>query len=184
VDLRRARIWEWLAGLFGVAVALSTILPWFGCARGQAGGECPVGGSLTAWEAFAVTDVVLTIAGLGGIAALVLTVTQRTPALPLAVASIGAVVALVAATLAAVAVVAGPAALVVGTDAERLVGSWIGAPSAVGLVVATLGAIRDERVPDAAPGMEGAAPHPRTLTLSGRSAAGSPGGATEGGGTA
>jgi hypothetical protein len=120
---------------------------------------------------------VLVIAGLTGVAALVLTVIQRTPAFPLAVTTLGILVALVAALLAIVAVAVGPGgAGGGGAAASRLVGVWLGAGAAVGLVVSLLAAMRDERIPDAAPGMEGAAPEPRTLTLSSSSAAGGRGG--------
>ena len=164
MDLRRARIGEWLTGASGAALAVSPALAWYSCERGAGGCR----GAITGWGALAVTDVVLLIAGLIGVAVLVLTVTQRTPALPLALTTMGVPVAVLAAILALLALLFVPDHLEAsGAGPARLPGAWLGALSSLGLLASLLAAMRDERIPVAGRGQEGGAPPPRTLTLSG-----------------
>jgi hypothetical protein len=168
VDLRRARIGEWLTGAFAVALLVATFLPWYACGRAAAGADGACGPDLTAtgWSAFGGTDVVLALAALVGLLALALTVAQRTPALPLAVTSVEVVVAGVAAVLAVLALLLAPESVGEGGAAgARLIGAWLGAGAAVGLLASALAAIRDERVPVTGGGDGGNSPEPRMLTL-------------------
>lgn len=147
MDLRRARIGEWLSGGLGAALVLSLFLPWY-CTPDSPSGCSPDEG-VSGWESFAVVDIILLAAGAIAVAALVLTLTQRTPAVPLAVTTLGVLVALAAAVLAVVRLVAAPD-LVGGGGADapvRLLGAWLGAGSALGLLASLLAAIRDERIP-------------------------------------
>ena len=174
VDLRRARIGEWLIGAFAVALLVATFLPWYACGRGAAGADGACGADLTAtgWEALGGADVVLALAALVGLLALALTVAQRTPALPLAVTSLEVVVAGVAAVLAGLALLLAPESVGEGGAAgTRLVGAWLGACAALGLLASALAAIRDERVPVTGGGDGGSSPEPRMLTLSSSSRA-------------
>jgi hypothetical protein len=187
MDLRRARVWEWLAGAFGIALAVSVFLDWYGCAATRsAGAGCRPGAAVSAWGALAVADLVMLVAGLGGLLALVVALVQRTPAVPIALTSIVTVVALVAAVLAVLRLVDAPDLPgITGQSPARLLGAWLGAGASLGLVASLLAAIRDERVPVAARGVDGAHREPRLLTVS---PTGSPGGSSgeprETGGTA
>src|SRR5436309_3398102 len=62
MDLRRARAWDWVAGLAGAVLIASLFLHWY---------RAPGGGSVTAWQAFTVVDVILFVVGLVGIALVV-----------------------------------------------------------------------------------------------------------------
>jgi hypothetical protein len=131
----------------GATLVLSLFLPWY-CAP-DSRSECGPGQGASGWEAFAVVDLVLLAAGAIAVAALVLTLTQRTPAVPLAVTTLSVFVALAAAALAVVRLVAAPDLGGAGGDAApvRLLGSWLGAGAALGLLASLLAAIRDERIP-------------------------------------
>lgn len=86
--LNPPRVPEVLAGAFSALLAVSLFLPWYrasepapGCDAGRAG--CPRE-TATAFEAFAAIDILLLLVAGGGFALLVLEMTQRTPALPVA----------------------------------------------------------------------------------------------------
>ncbi len=70
MDLRRLGVGEYVTAAFGVLLVLSLFGPWYDV-RGI---------DLTAWQAFAITDVLLVLSGLLGIGLLVLTAVQRTAA--------------------------------------------------------------------------------------------------------
>ena len=74
MDLRRVRVWEWLTGLAGLALLVSLFLPWYGDGDGGAGAS--------AWESFAVIDVVLLLVALLAMALPVVAAAQRTAAVP------------------------------------------------------------------------------------------------------
>jgi hypothetical protein len=74
VDLGRVRKWEWFTGLAGIVLLVSLFLPWYG-AEGTTG-------TATAWESFAVVDLLLAVAALVAIAHPIVTATQRTSSLP------------------------------------------------------------------------------------------------------
>ncbi len=133
-------------GAVGALLVVSLFLGWY---RSCPGGDCGAGPAVTAWEAFAVIDVVLLVAGLLAVAALVLTLAQRTPAVPLALTSTGTFLALAAAICAVVRVIFVPGLPGEGQSAEtvRLLGAWLGAGAAVGLLAAMLASVRDERTP-------------------------------------
>ena len=178
MDLRRARIGEWLSGGLGVALVLSLFLPWYCTPDSRS--ACFPGEGASGWEAFAVVDLVLLVAGASGVAALILTLTQRTPALPLAVTSLGVLVALAAAVLAVVRLVAEPDLTGAGGEAApaRLLGAWLGAGAALGLLASLLAAVRDERIPSEPRTAEEQAAAVRTLSVSGSSRPQGTGGST------
>jgi hypothetical protein len=145
-------------GGLGVLLVASLFVGWF---RSCPAGECR-GSATSAWEAFAVADVVMCVAGVLAVLALVLTLVQRTPALPLALTSVGVFVALAAAVCAVVRLIA-PGE---GPETARLVGAWLGSGVAVGLLAAMLASIRDERTPAPARSLEEQERAVRTLRLS------------------
>ena len=164
MDLRRARIGEWLSGGLGACLVVSLFLPWYCASAARAG--CPAGERASGWEALAVVDLVLLAAGAIALAALVLTLTQRTPAVPLAVTSLGVLVALVAAVLAVVRLVAAPDPAG-GEASVPLLGAWLGTGAALGLIASLLAAVRDERIPSERRTAEQQAVGVRTLSVSG-----------------
>ncbi len=166
MDRRRARIGEWVSGGLGACLVVSIFLPWYCSPSARSG--CSAGEKVPGWEAFAVVDLVLLAAGATAMAALVLTLTQRTPALPLAVTSLGVFVALVAAVLAVVRLVAAPDLTGPGGEAPiRLLGAWLGAGAALGLLASLLAAVRDERIPSERRTAEQQAAGVRTISVSG-----------------
>jgi hypothetical protein len=118
-------------GLGGVAVLGVMFLDWY--ERG------PV--AINAWESFAVNDVILALAAVMAIAAFVLTVTQPTAAVPLALASLTTLVSILALVLVTVRVIWTP-------DADgREIGAWLGLVATAVLTAGCLASIRDERLP-------------------------------------
>ena len=174
MDLRRARTRDWLMGALGALLVASLFLAWY---RSCPGGDCGTGPAVTAWEAFAVIDVVLLVAGLLAVAALGLTLAQRTPAVPLALTSTGTFFALAAAICALVRLIFVPDLPGAGQGAEaaRLLGAWLGAGAAAGLLAAMLASIRDERTPAPPLSVAEQAQMVRTLPLRSSDGAADPG---------
>jgi hypothetical protein len=79
VELSRLRQGDVIAGLGGVALLVVMFLHWYAVSLG---GIVTVG--LTAWQAFSVTDLILALTAVSGISLAVLTVSRRSPALPVA----------------------------------------------------------------------------------------------------
>lgn len=134
MDLRRVRTWDWLTALAGLVLLVSLFLPWY-----SAGGR-----SATGWEWFTVIDAIFAVAALAGIALLVATATQRTAAVPQAVASTIAPVLLVAAVLAVVRLLNLP-----GDADTRDAGVWIGTIAALALFAFDVKSMRDKSFPAA-----------------------------------
>jgi hypothetical protein len=86
VELSRLRSGDVIAGLGGVALLAVMFLDWY-AAGGSAtfqGQDIEVSLGFNAWQAFSVTDVILALTALSGIALAVLTASRRSPALPVA----------------------------------------------------------------------------------------------------
>src|SRR3954447_8540194 len=130
MDLRRVRVWEWLTGLAGAVLLVSLFLDWYG----------PVSG----WQAFTVVDVFLALAGVSGVALVVLAATQRTAAVPQAWTAFIMVFALVAMILALLRLIDPP---VSGLDREA--GVWLGTAAAVALFFFNARSMGDTRFPRA-----------------------------------
>ena len=151
MDLRRLRAGEWLAGLSGVVLIVSLFLPWY---EGTVGGFGAYGDGdprFTAWEALRMLDFVFLAGGLGGVVLLVVTATQRTPALPVALGALMVIVAGVLTALLLYRVIALPeletgGAAEVYPDQERRAGLWLGLLAMLGLTVGSFLSIRDERL--------------------------------------
>jgi hypothetical protein len=132
MDLRRVRAWDWLTGVAGLVLLVSLFLPWYSAD----------GRSATGWESFTVIDVILALAALAGLALLIATATQRTAAIPQALASSIAPLLLVAAVLAVIRLLNVP-----GEADTREVGMWIGTLAALGLFGFDAKSMRDKRFP-------------------------------------
>ena len=131
MDLRRLRPGEWLLSAAAIVLVVSLFLPWY---------TLPTGGRVTAWEAFAVVDVVLLACAAVCLVAVVIQATQRSPALP-AVASVAATWAGVLAVVLILIKVADPP----GRSTETCYGIWVGLVAAVGLLGSGWWAMRDDR---------------------------------------
>jgi ABC-type Na+ efflux pump permease subunit len=128
-DPRRLRPAELLALVAGVLLAVSLFLPWY---------EFPSGRE-SAWSAVTISAVVPALAALLALALVAVTLGQRSPALPVALATFAIVVG-----LAAVAVVAVRSLALPGGATDRCYGLWLGLAGAVGVTVAAFMALRDE----------------------------------------
>ena len=161
-------------GALGLLLVVSLFVGWY---RACPDGDCSAEPAVTAWEAFAVIDVVLLVAGLVAMAALVLTLAQRTPAVPLALTSTGTFLALAAAICALVRLTFVPGLPGTGqsADAVRLLGAWLGTGAAVGLLAAMLASVRDERTPAPPLSVAEQARMVRTLPLRSSDGAADPG---------
>jgi hypothetical protein len=131
MDLRRLRAGEWIAALSGAVLLVSLFLPWYG-----AGGE-----DASAWEALAVVDVALALVAAFGVGLLVITASQRVPAVPIALSTIVTLVGLIGLVLVLIRL----ANLPDGLDG-REPGVWLGLLAAIGIVAGAAIAMRDERL--------------------------------------
>jgi hypothetical protein len=155
MDLRRLRFGDWVMGIGGLAVLLVMFLEWYEPVAREGNLILIARGDPTvnAWEAFAVTDVILALAALMGVAAFVLAVTQPTAAVPLAIASLTALFSILTLLLVILRVIWPPdldvAVPAFGTDLEtgRATGAWLGLVATTILAGGALASIRDERVP-------------------------------------
>ena len=86
MELSRLRRGDLVAGLGGVALLVVMFLDWYS-AGGNAtfqGQEIDISLGFNAWQAFSITDLILALTALSGIALAVLTASRRSPALPVA----------------------------------------------------------------------------------------------------
>jgi hypothetical protein len=130
IDLRRLRPAEALALPAGLLLAVALFLPWFDEA----------GGRQDAWHALTVAAVPAALAALAALALAAATVTQRSPALPLACAVSTTLLGLLASVLVVVFAAAPPT----GASA-RCYGLWLGLAGALGVLAAAWLSLRDER---------------------------------------
>jgi hypothetical protein len=137
MDLRRLRTGEWIAALSGVALLVSLFLPWYG-----AGAD----GDASGWEALAVVDIALALVAAFGVSILVVTASQRVPAVPIALSAMGTLVGLIGVVLVLIRLAATPG----GFDGREL-GVWLALVAAIGIVAGGALAMHDERLsPDGA----------------------------------
>lgn len=146
MDLRRLRAGEWIAGVSGVVLLTSLFLPWYG------GSENDV----SAWESLAAIDVLLALVAAFGVLLAIVTAAQQVPAVPIALSALVLIVALVGVILVLLRIADVP-----GDVAGREWGLWLGLAGAVGIAAGAAFAMRDERLPQAAPVEIEAMPAPR-----------------------
>jgi FtsH-binding integral membrane protein len=132
MDLRRLRAGEWIAALSGVALLVSLFLPWYG-----AGAEDDASG----WQALAAVDVALALVAAFGVVLLVITASQRVPAVPIALSAIVTLVGLIGVVLVLVRLADVPG----GFDGREL-GVWLALIATIGIVAGGALAMRDERL--------------------------------------
>jgi hypothetical protein len=128
MDLRRLRIGEWILAAAGGALLAALFLPWYGDA-------------LTAWESFAVVDIVLALIAAAAVAAVLVTATQAVPAVPIMMESLVSL-----AGIAATAVVLVRALNLPDGAAGREWALWLGLAGAAGIAVGGMLSMRDERL--------------------------------------
>jgi hypothetical protein len=149
VDLRRLRSFDVLAGLFGAALVGLLWAPWYHAfGRGLHGDfffnrDRPPLGNWNAWQAMAVNDVILCVAGLLGVWLVVATVVYSTGAVPIAATSATIFVGLLASVLCMVRLIWPPDLGPGPTD--RAAGVWLGTAAAIALTVCAVRSLRDER---------------------------------------
>jgi hypothetical protein len=145
MELGRVRIGEWVAGGSGAALLGLMFLSWFGVEAEEAR-TAPVTGEAerSAWEAFAVLDVVLALAALMAVVLVVLTATQRTPAIPIALVSVTAFVATVAVLWLVIRAAWPPAPEGTNLETTRATGLWLGLVASAGIAAGALAGMRDE----------------------------------------
>jgi hypothetical protein len=132
MDLRRLRAGEWIAALSGVALLVSLFLPWYG-----GGAE----GDASGWEALAAVDIALALVAAFGVSLLVITASQRVPAVPIALSAIVTLVGMIGVVLVLIRLAGTPD----GFDGREL-GVWLGLLAAIGIVAGGAVAMRDERL--------------------------------------
>ena len=141
---RRLRIGEWITGVAGVALLGVMFLDWY-----EAGDS-----AASAWEAFSVLDVVLTITALMAIFVAVMAAAHNTPAVSLAIASILLTVGAVTTIALAVRALSPPDIGFTGPgpdpDTTRAAGLWLGLAACALVTLGALAAMRDERFPEGA----------------------------------
>jgi hypothetical protein len=149
MDLRRLRAGEWIAAASGVVLIVSLFLPWY---EGTSDGAGTYGAdaTFTAWEVLAVLDVVFLIVGLLGIAVLVVTATERVPALPVALGSLTVIAGFIGTALVLFRLLAIPDleafSEVFFPKGDRQLGVWLALLATAGMTAGSFLAIRDERL--------------------------------------
>jgi hypothetical protein len=130
VDLRRIRPAELLALPAALLLAGSLFLPWFEV----------TGVRQNPWRALTIAAVVAALAALAALALFAATLTQRSPALPLALAVSSTLLGLLSTVLIAVFAIFLPAGA-----SGRCYGLWIGLAGSFAVFAAASLSLRDER---------------------------------------
>jgi hypothetical protein len=141
MDLARLRFGDWVMAFGGVAVLVLMLADWYSVpALGEQIG-------FNAWESFAVNDVILALAAVMALTAVVLTATQPTAAVPLALASLTTLVAFLGLLLVVIRLIWPPDLTDGVLDVSREGGAWLGLVASSVLLTGCLASIRDERTP-------------------------------------
>jgi hypothetical protein len=150
MDRARLRFGDWVMGFGGLAVLVVMFLDWYEVPTlvllGDVESTAGITG-LSAWESFAVNDVILALAAVMAITAVVLTATQPTAAVPLALASLTTFIAILALVLVTIRVIWPPDLTEGLVDTTRATGVWLGLVATSVLTAGCLASIRDERLP-------------------------------------
>ena len=118
---------EWLVGAAGVLLFVSLFLPWF---DGQTG-----------WESFAVTDVIVAAIAVGALVLLAVTARFRSASPAIAYEAMLTLVGSAGLVIVALRLLSPP-----GDVVGRGAGAWLGLLASAGIVLASLVAMRDERL--------------------------------------
>jgi len=159
MDVGRLRKGEWLVAAASVALLVVMFLPWFG-------EDSPAGGGArsSAWQAFAVWDVVLAAFAAMGLGLVALAASRRAPAAPVATAVLttGVGIVLCAVLLLRLLFPPGPNELV-----ELSYGAWLGLLCTIGIAAGAWIAMADERTDAAEPPFVPAQPVPPEVAPAG-----------------
>jgi hypothetical protein len=147
MDFERVRFGDWVMAIGGVAVLLVMLVDWYSIPRLSLGDQSAGSIGFNAWESFAVNDVILALAALMALTTFVLTASQPTVAVPLAMASLTTLVALLSLVLVVIRLIWTPDVTDGVFDADREAGAWLGLVATSVLVAGCLASIRDERMP-------------------------------------
>jgi len=132
--MKRVRTGELVAAGGAVVLLVAMFLEWYGAAGGGEG--------LTAWDAFSVTDVVLALVVLAGLALLAFQIVGRGPALPVAIGVVTASLAFVALLLVLYRILNQPGS----NDAVDVrLGAWLGLAATAAVWWGAWKALSDER---------------------------------------
>jgi hypothetical protein len=148
VELNRLRQGDLIAGLGGVALLIVMFLDWYG-AGGNAtfqGQDIKISLGFNAWEAFSITDLILALTALSGIALAVITATRRSPALPVAASVITATLGALATLLVFYRILNQPGP---NEFFDVKLGAFLGFLSVLAIAVGGSLATRDEQWDDA-----------------------------------
>lgn len=130
VRARRLRAGELLALAGAICVVVALFLPWYESAAGK----------LSAWDTFGPAVVLLIAAAAAALALFISALTERSPALPVAVEVWSTLLAIAAVVAAVVRVLERP------QGATRLcAGAWVALAGSVLMLVGSWQAMRDER---------------------------------------
>jgi hypothetical protein len=142
--LTRIRLGELLAAAGAVCLIVSLTLPWYATPEGNLG----------AWSTFGPAVVLLILAAIAALVLLVATVTERTPALPVAAGVWCVLFGLIGVLAAIVRVLERP-----DHATSLCAGAWLALVGAVAILLGAWQSIRDERTSRYQPAM----PEPRRL---------------------
>jgi hypothetical protein len=132
--MRRVRSGELIAAGGGVALLVVMFLGWYGVRGREA--------TLSAWQAFSITDIVLAVVAVLAIALLVVQLAGRGPAAPVALGVLSATLSLVAVLLVAYRILNQPGP---NEFVEVHAGAWLGLLAAVAIAAGTWLGLSDER---------------------------------------
>lgn len=147
MNLDRLRFGDWAMAFGGVAVLGAMLVDWYSIPPLTLGDQEAGSIGFNAWESFAVNDVILALAAAMALTAFVLTATQPTAAVPLALASLTTIVSIVGLVLVVVRLIWPPDVTEGVLDVSREGGAWLGLIATSVLVTGCLASIRDERMP-------------------------------------
>lgn len=133
MDLRRLRAGEWIAGASGALLFVTLFLPWYDAA----------GTGVSAFEAFAMFDVVLVALAALGLVLVAVTASQPSAAPGIALDALLTIIAAVVAILLLFRVLNLPGDL---EGAGRAAFAWVGLGATWGVFAGALVAMRDERL--------------------------------------
>jgi hypothetical protein len=159
MDFKRLRLGEWMAAFGAVALIGFTRVNWYFDATRQeiSDGLVRTGDYLTAWEAFAVVDLLLGLLIVAGIAVAALCATRRSPALPVAAAILTTALGIVVTVLVIYRLLNQPGP----NDAvEVLTGAWLGLAATVAVTAGAWIVLGDERTDASEPPHVPARPAP------------------------
>jgi uncharacterized membrane protein HdeD (DUF308 family) len=145
VSLRRIRPGELLAAAGAVCMIVALALPWYENADGK----------LTAWSTFGPAVVLLILATIAALVLFLATLTERSPALPVAAGVWSVLFAVIAVIAAIVRVLERP-----DHATSLCAGAWLALAGAVAMLVGSWWSMSDERTSLYEP----ARPEPRRLT--------------------